>query len=71
MKVFENTKYIGLYQHPKVDQPFLIKFRQGRPAIPKALWDKVQYRIGKKGSGYGELQEGDIIAKLIKIRDEE
>jgi hypothetical protein len=69
--VFQKTVYIGEYTHPKTGDFFdKLIFTGGKSAISRQLWDKVQARLWKKGGGYGEKQQGDIIAQLLKIRNE-
>lgn len=64
--IFQKTQYIGEYTHSKTGDVFEnLKFVSWRTAIPRHLWDKVQARIGKKVWGYGEKQQGDIIAWLL------
>ncbi len=70
-KYFSNSIYIGKYFYERNEVEYEVKFVKKKVAIPMELWNQVQHRLGKKGSGYGEFQENDVLRKVIKIRGDD
>jgi hypothetical protein len=65
--IIANTVYMGVYTEKTTGSVFEnIKFWEWKPPIDADLWERANAKVGKKGSGFGQLQSEHIAPWILK-----